>query len=252
MSNDPSLTPEDMARYEWQLDVAGFGELGQRRLKRARVLVSRVGGVGGNVAYQLAAAGVGKLVLAHAGNVRISDLNRQLLMTHNGLGQPRMTLAPQRLRELNPLVEVEVIHENISKENASQLVERVDLVVSCAPLFTERLHLNRAAVAQGKPLIDCAMFEMEAQLLVVCPGQEGPCLECLYPEPPPAWKRRFPVFGAVAGVVGCLGAVEAIKLLAGMAEHVSGSMLLMDLRSLAFRKVRVARRSDCAACGTNS
>lgn len=250
MSDDPSLTSEELARYEWQLDVSGFGEAGQRQLKRSRVLISRVGGVGGNVAYQLAAAGVGKLVLAHAGNVRPSDLNRQLLMTHDGLGQPRVNLAPQRLRELNPLVDVEAVAENVSEENAFRLVERADLVVSCAPLFTERLHLNRAAVAQGKPLVDCAMFEMEAQLLVVRPGQ-GPCLECLYPEPPPAWKRRFPVFGAVAGVVGCLGAVEAIKVLAGMDDCLRDSLLLMDLRSLMFRKVRVNRRANCPACGTN-
>lgn len=248
MTTSAGLTTEELARYEWQLDVAGFGVVGQQRLKAARVLISRVGGVGGNVAYQLAAAGVGKLVLAHAGNVRASDLNRQLLMTHAGLGQPRMEQAPHRLRELNPEVNVVAVNENASEANAEELVSQADLVVSCAPLFGERLALNRAAMRQGKPLIDCAMFEMEAQLTVVVPGQ-GPCLECLYPEPPPAWQRRFPVFGAVAGMVGCLGAVEAIKLLAGLGESLAGALLLLDLRCPLFRTVRLRRRAGCPACG---
>jgi molybdopterin/thiamine biosynthesis adenylyltransferase len=243
-----SLSAEELSRYEWQLDVTGFGLAGQERLKKSRVLISRIGGVGGNVAYQLAAAGVGTLVVAHAGNVQPGDLNRQLLMIHDGIGQPRVDQARERLLDLNPHVEVIPVGENISEENAARLVEQADLVVSCAPRFPERLALNRAAVRQGKPLVDCAMFEMEAQLLVVQPGK-GPCLECLYPEPPPAWQRRFPVFGAVAGVVGCLGAVEAIKLLAGLGEPAVGSMLLMDLRTLSFRKVSVRRRGDCPACG---
>jgi molybdopterin/thiamine biosynthesis adenylyltransferase len=243
-----NLNPEERDRYAWQLDVTGFGIEGQQRLKGARVLISRIGGVGGNVAYQLAAAGVGTLVLAHAGNVQAADLNRQLLMSHAGIGQPRIEQARQRLQELNPAVQIVAVGENVSEENASRLVAQADLVVSCAPLFTERLALNRAAMTQGKPLIDCAMFEMEAQLLVVHPGR-GPCLECLYPEPPPAWQRRFPVFGAVAGVVGCLGAVEAIKLLGGLSTPEGGSMLLMDLRTLSFRKVNLRQRSDCPACG---
>src|SRR5262250_906963 len=121
-TQDKRLTDDDRAIYEWQLWVSGFGEEGQRRLKNASVLVSRVGGVGGMVAYQLAAAGVGRLVLAHAGNVRPDDLNRQLLMTHAGIGQPRMDLAARRLRELNPALEVDSIAENVSDENVERLV----------------------------------------------------------------------------------------------------------------------------------
>jgi molybdopterin/thiamine biosynthesis adenylyltransferase len=196
----------------------------------------------------LAAAGVGKLVLAHAGNVRLDDLNRQLLMTHAGLGRPRAELAPVRLRELNPHVEVEAVNENISAANADRLVAGVDLVVGCAPLFEERLELNRAAVRQGKPLVDCAMYDLEVQLTTVLPGRSA-CLACLYPEPPALWRRRFPVFGAVSGVVGSLGAVEAIKVLAGLGEPLAGWLLLGDLGDMSFRKVRVERRADCPVCG---
>ena len=244
---DKPLTDADRATYEWQMGVSGFGEEGQRRLKNATVLVSRVGGVGGVVAYELAAAGVGRLVLAHAGNVRPDDLNRQLLMTHDAIGRPRIEIATRRLRELNPSLEVLGIAENVSADNAERLVSEADLVVACAPLFRERLLLNAAAVRQGKPLIDCAMYEMEAQLTTVVPGRT-PCLACLYPSEPPGWKRAFPVFGAVAGTVACLGAMEAIKVLAGLGEPLLGQLLTFDLRDMTFRRAVLKRRESCAVC----
>src|SRR5262245_25969997 len=248
MGERKSLTDAERAVYEWQMWVPGFGEAGQEKLKGAAVLVSRCGGVGGAVAHQLAAAGVGRLVLAHRGDLRADDLNRQLLMSHDGIGQPRAEQAARRLRAFNPFVEVEPVAENVTEDNVERLVGKVDLVVACAPLFGERLLLNRAAVGQGKPLVDCAMYELEAQLTAVVPGRT-PCLACLYPSEPPAWQRRFPVFGAVAGTVGCLGAMEAIKVLAGLGEPLFGRLLVCDLRDMAFRKVAIQRRPECATCG---
>jgi molybdopterin/thiamine biosynthesis adenylyltransferase len=242
------LTPDDRARYEWQLWAQDFGDEGQARLKGASVLVSRIGGVGGTVAFQLAAAGVGRLILAHAGNLVISDLNRQLLMSHAGLDQTRVEQAARRLREFNPLIEVEAVPENISDQNVERLVKRADVVASCAPLFAERLLMNRAAVNQKKPLVDCAMYEFEVQLTTVISGRT-PCLACLYPQEPPAWQRRFPVFGAVAGTAGCLGAFEIIKLLSGLGEAPSGKMLVGDLREMSFRTIQLRRNPRCAVCG---
>jgi molybdopterin/thiamine biosynthesis adenylyltransferase len=249
MTNGTPLTEADKARYEWQLWVDGFGETGQQRIKGASVLISRCGGVGGMVAYELAAAGVGRLVLAHAGVVRPDDLNRQLLMTSDSVGRPRMEVAPIRLRELNPELIIEPVAENVGEANAARLVSSVDLVVSCAPVFSERLLMNREAVRQGKPLVDCAMYELEGQLTTVLPGK-GPCLACLYPDAPQAWSRTFPVFGAVAGTVGCLGAVEAIKVLAGLGTPLVGELLTFDLRDMGFRKLTTRRRVDCAVCGS--
>ncbi len=248
MSQPIPLTDEERAIYEWQMWVPDFGAAGQERLKGASVLISRVGGVGGAVAYQLAAAGVGRLILAHAGNLRASDLNRQLLMTHDGLGRPRIETAARRLRELNPRLHVEALAENVGEDNAARLVGMADLVVGCAPLFSERLLLNREAVRQRKPLVDCAMFELEAQLTTIVPGRT-PCLACLVPEPPPAWKRAFPVFGAVAGTIGSMGAMEAIKVLAGLGEPLLGRLLLCDLRSMSFRTLPIQRRAECGVCG---
>ena len=241
------LSPEELAIYEWQMWVDDFGAAGQTRLRNSSVLISRIGGLGGSVAYQLAAAGVGKLVLAHAGNVKPSDLNRQLLMTHDWIGKPRIESATRRLLELNPRLEIIAVDENIHSSNARRLVEQVDLVVDCAPLFEERLAMNAEAVAQGKPLVECAMYDCEATLTCVLPGQT-PCLACLTPVPPTSWRREFPVFGAVSGTVGCMAAMEAIKLLAKFGEPLCGTLLSIDLRTMQFRRRSIARRSDCEVC----
>lgn len=247
---DPSipLTEEELATYEWQLDVPGFGEAGQQKLKDATVLVSRVGGLGSLVAYELAAAGIGRLILAHGGNIKHSDLNRQLLMTHAALGTARVESAERRLLDLNPRLEIVKVPENISEENADRLVSDADLVVDCAPLFEERLAMNAAAVRHRKPLVECAMYELQAQITTVLPGKT-PCVACLHPAPPPAWKRRFPVFGAVSGTVGCLGVMEAIKVLSGLGEPLAGRVLSMDMRDMRTMTLDIKRRSDCEVCG---
>ena len=243
-----TLSPEELALYAWQLPVPDMGETGQARLKNASVLISRVGGLGGVVAYELAAAGVGRLLLAHGGNIQPADLNRQLLMTYDGIGKPRLEIAVPRLRALNPFIEIEALPENITEENAASLVRQVDLVIDCAPLFAERFAMNRAVVQYGKPMIECAMYELEAQLTTLLPG-ETPCLACLYPEAPPAWTRRFPVFGAVSGTVGCLAAMEAIKLITGIGELLTNKLLLMDLRTMSFQRTTISRNPACPVCG---
>ena len=242
-----NLTPHDMERYSWQLDVPGFGEAGQRRLKGATALITRCGGVGGTAALELAAAGVGHIILAHAGALRLDDLNRQLLMTTEHIGKPRIDSAARRLRELNPNVEVTTIAENTTPENAARLVEKADVVIDAAPLFSERYALNRACIAAGKPLVEVAMFAMELTLTTILPGKT-PCLECIFPESPAWWKRRFPVFGAVAGTAGCLAAMEAIKVLSGIGEPLAGTMLCGDLGTQSFRKVSLHKLAMCPCC----
>ena len=244
------LTDHEEAVCEWQMWVPGFGEKGQQALKDASVLVSRIGGLGSVVAYQLAAAGIGRLVIAHAGDIKPSDLNRQLLMTHDRLGTPRVESATQRLKELNPRLEVLAVPENVSEENAQRLVGEVDLVVDCAPLFLERFAMNRQCVEQGKPMVDCAMYDCEFQITTILPGQT-PCLACVYTEDPPAWRREFPVFGAVSGAVACLGAMEAIKVLSGLGDPLCGTLLTCDLRDMTFQRRQLVVRDECPVCGTS-
>ncbi len=245
------LTPEERLTYEWQMWVPGFGEREQKALKGATVLISRCGGLGGVVAYELAAAGIGHLILAHAGNVRHSDLNRQLLMTHDWLGKPRVESASRRLRELNPRLQVTAVSENISEENVARLVSGADVVVDCAPLFGERFLMNREAVRLGKPMVECAMYELECNLTTIFPGRT-PCLACLHPGPPPAWKREFPVFGAVSGSVGCLAAMEAIKVISGLGTTLENRLLNFDLRTMRFRSWAIKRLPKCPVCATST
>jgi molybdopterin/thiamine biosynthesis adenylyltransferase len=244
---NPHLSDDERTRYAWQMSTPDLGEAGQKKLKAARVLVSRVGGVGGAAALYLAAAGVGKIVLAHTGTLKLPDLNRQILMTSDWLGKSRIESAARQLKALNPNVVVELINENITAANAAEIVAKVDLVIDAAPLFAERHAMNEQIVRQRKIMVDCAMYDFEAQVTTIIPGQT-PCLACLISQSPPGWKREFPVFGAVAGVVGSLGAVEAIKVLTGIGQPLAGRMLIAGLREMNFRTVSIKRDPQCPVC----
>jgi molybdopterin/thiamine biosynthesis adenylyltransferase len=241
------LNQEEKDTYAWQTTVPGFGEEGQVKLKNSTVFISRCGGLGSVVAYELAAAGIGKMILAHGGDVKHSDLNRQLLMTHDWLGKPRIESVERRLKELNPRLEIEAVNANVNEENAQALMKEADLIIDCAPLFEERYLMNREAIANNIPLVECAMFEMQAQITTIIPGLT-PCLKCIYPEKPAAWKRRFPVFGAVSGTVGCMAAMEAIKVLSGLGDSLQNRLLSFDLRDMTFMKSPIVKRADCPAC----
>jgi molybdopterin/thiamine biosynthesis adenylyltransferase len=253
MGEHPRAALNDHERevYSWQITVPGHGEEGQLALKGASVLISRVGGLGSVVALELAAAGIGRLILAHAGDVEPSDFNRHLLITHDWLGKPRVEIMERRLKDLNPRLETLCVNENIHEGNVGPLVAEADLLVDCAPRFEERLLLNREAVRSGKPMVEAAMYELQAQLTTILPGRT-PCLACRTPEVPPGWKRRFPVFGAVSGSVGCMAAMEVIKVLTGNGEPLAGKLLTYDLRDMSFRTLQIQQRPDCPVCGSTS
>lgn len=247
MNEPPPLTDAERSTYEWQMWVPGIGEEGQRKLKGASVLISRIGGLGGLVAHELAAAGVGRLILAHAGTLKLADLNRQLLMRHDSLGKSRVECAAASLRAFNPYVEIVAVPENMTPQNAERLVRQADIVVSCAPLFEERYLMNDYAVRLGKPYVDCAMYELSGQIATTIPGRSA-CLRCRTPSPPEDWKRQFPVFGAVSGTAGCIGAMEAIKLICGIGEPLTNRLLVFDLRDMRFHVFRTRQRPDCPVC----
>ncbi|MBL8809712.1 MAG: HesA/MoeB/ThiF family protein [Planctomycetaceae bacterium] len=250
-SDSASLTELEQKRYEWQMWSPQCGEAGQLRLKNATVLISRVGGVGGSVAMALAAAGVGRLILAHAGPLRLDDLNRQLLMKTDAIGSSRVACAAERLREINPLIDVVEVPENMNSENADRWIAQADLVIDAAPLFEERFAMNAAAVRNRKPLIECAMYDFSARIVAVVPGQTA-CLRCIYPEQPEHWKRQFPVFAAVSSLAGSLAATEALKLLLGTGSSLAGQILTADLLTMTFRKLPVERSENCPVCRTLS
>ncbi|HID08007.1 MAG TPA: HesA/MoeB/ThiF family protein, partial [Armatimonadetes bacterium] len=202
------LTPRDREKYRRQMMIPGFGEETQRRLKNSSALVTRAGGLGGPVALYLAMAGIGRLVVAHGGNVTWSNLNRQILMSHDWVGKPRADKIRESILSMNPDVDLTVIAEDPNDENVDEWVAGVDIVCDCPPTFEERFALNRAIVRHRKPMIEAAMNSMEAHLTVIVPG-ETPCLACLYPGFPDWWSgTEFPVLGAVSGALGCLAAIE--------------------------------------------
>ncbi|MBI2301017.1 MAG: HesA/MoeB/ThiF family protein [Armatimonadetes bacterium] len=234
----PELTEHELERYKRQIQMAGFGEESQRRLKGASALVTRLGGLGGPAALYLAMAGIGKLFIAHGGTCTPSNLNRMLLMRDDAVGRPRI-----------PTLEIVTSTDYATEENVGEWVSQVDLVCTTTPDFGERLVLNRECVRQRKPLVHSGMNEWECQLTVIVPGQT-PCLECLVPEPPEWWDPYgFGVIGPVCGMLGCLTALEAIKVLTGCAEPLAGTILSIDLEEMSMSKCRPNRRSDCGACG---
>ena len=247
MLDDQTLSDRDRAFYAWQLPVAGFGEEGQIKLRQTTALVTRIGGLGGPIALGLAAAGIGKLILAHGGQLQPGDLNRQILMRHGDLGKPRVESAAETLRAFNPHIAVDTLASHVTPGNVSHLVGQADIVFDAAPRFTERFALNRACVKQGRPMIDAAVYNMEGQVMVIVPGQT-PCLACLYPEEPAHWDRRFPVMGAVSAMVGNLAVLQGIKLLTGLGEPAFNQLIYVDTQRMSLRKIAIVRRTDCCVC----
>ena len=242
-----TLSPHELARYARQIGPGVLTIEGQARLKAARVLVTRAGGVGGPAAQALVMAGVGRVVLAHGGALHTADLNRQVLGAEDLVGQGRAVPFARRLQKLNRFVTVEAIDHEPDQQEALRLAREVDLILSCAPTFAERLCLNRAAVAAGVPLIDAAQWGLTATLMVLVPGHTA-CLRCVYPEDPP-FEESFPVLGAISAAVGSLAALEAIKLLSGCGEVLAGRLWLIDAYQGRNTQVQLQARADCPECG---
>lgn len=243
----PALSTEEDQRYARQMAPALFGHAGQQRLKAASVLVTRIGGVGGPAALTLLTAGVGKLIVAHAGTLESPDLNRQLLGTEAGLGYSRVEQFAATLRAHNSFGRVEAIDHEPNDAEARDWAHEVDLIVSCAADFPQRLRLSRAAHQAGIPFIDAAQWGMTGSLLV-SNGRSTPCLDCLYPEVPP-FEADFPVSGAIAAVMGNLAAMEALKILSGVGSPLFGRLLVVEGLKGEIRNIRLQRRATCSICG---
>ncbi|MEO8494708.1 MAG: HesA/MoeB/ThiF family protein [Planctomycetota bacterium] len=244
----PELTPAELERYDRQIGPGVLSIEGQQRLKASTVLITRVGGMGGPAALMLTMSGVGRVIIAHGGELISPDLNRQVLGSEHVVGRPRAADFGTYLRTKNQFVEVEAIGHEPDDAEAAELAARCDIILACPPTFEERLRLNRAAVHAGIPFIDAAQWGMTGTLVVVKPGETA-CLECLYPEPPP-FEELFPVVGAISSATGSLAALEAIKILSGTGEPLWGKMLTYDGYRGNFTTVHLQRRASCACCSS--
>ena len=245
--SDNELSPEESERYDRQTGPGVLSIDGQLRLKQATVLVTRVGGMGGPCAQMLAMAGVGRVIIAHGGEMISPDLNRQVLGSEAVLGKPRAPHFGDYLRTMNRFIEVEAIDHEPDDDEALALAKRCGLIVACPPTFAERLRLNRAACQAGIPLIDAAQWGMTGTLTVLNP-QTAPCLECVYPTEPP-FEELFPVVGAISAATGSLAALEAIKILSGCGKPLWGKMLTYDGYQGRTTTVKLTANPQCPCCG---
>lgn len=239
---------DEMERYKRQLMLNGFSTDHQKKLGRSTALVAGIGGLGGTAALYLAAAGIGRLVLVHRGDLTLSNMNRQVLMREDWIGRPRVIMAEKRIQEINTEVVVEIHDKGFSAETAPVFIRDADIALSARPNFRERRLLNAACVRKGIPLVEAAMNGMEAYLFNVMPGAT-PCLNCVFPVDDPEWQELgFPVLGAVSGTLGCLMAVEAIKILTGFGKPLASRMLTFNLSDMHFATLNIHRDERCRVC----
>jgi molybdopterin/thiamine biosynthesis adenylyltransferase len=244
-----SFSDAEIDRYARHLVLREIGGPGQQALKAARVLIVGAGGLGAPASLYLAAAGVGRLALADPDHVSLSNLQRQVLYATSDVGRPKVEMAKARLAALNPEIEVEPAPLRVTPANARELVARYDLVLDGTDDFATRFAVSDACVTEGKPLVTGAIGRWTGQVGVF----EGrPCYRCFVPEAPPNAETcsAVGVIGALAGVIGSMMALEAIKRIAGAGSPLAGRLLIYDALAGETRTVRIGADPDCPACGS--
>ncbi|MNZ87584.1 Molybdopterin-synthase adenylyltransferase [compost metagenome] len=233
-------------RYDRQLKL--LGEEGQKKLKSSVVMVAGIGGLGGTAAIYLAAAGVGKLILAHEGTIQLPDMNRQILMDSSCIGEERIGTAMQNLRRINPEVEIEGYNDKITYKEAEPWENGADIVIDARYDFPERYELNRLCITAGKPLVEAAMYGFEVSITTIVP-KKTPCLVCLYPQISVDWEPLgFPVLGATSGLAGCMAAMEVVKWITGIGKPFMNVMHRINTLDMSSYTVAVKRNLTCTCC----
>lgn len=254
-SSLPELSPHEIRRYGRHLVLEDVGVDGQRRLKSARVLLIGAGGLGSPAGLYLAAAGVGTLGLVDFDRVDETNLQRQVLYGQEDLDRPKVEAAAERLRSVNPHIEIVQHDAELRAHNVRELFEGYDLVVDGSDNFSTRYLVNDACVLLGKPLVWGAVLKFEGQAAVFgLPG--GPCYRCLFPEPPPPGLvpscAEGGVLGVLPGIIGSIQANEAIKWILGRGELLSGRFLVFDALAASFREMKLPRDPQCPTCGDDA
>ena len=247
-----TLTPSERARYARHLILPNIGEEGQLRLKRSSVLVVGAGGLGSPVLLYLAAAGVGRIGIVDFDSVDASNLHRQVLYGTASVGRPKLDAAQERLRDLNPDIEIVTHAARLTSDNALEILRGYDVVADGTDNFATRYLVNDACVLLGKPNVYASIFRWEGQVSVF-DAKRGPCYRCIYPDPPPPHLvpscAEGGVLGVLPGVIGSLQATEAIKLVTGAGEPLIGRLLLFDALATSFRRMTLRKNPDCKVCG---
>jgi adenylyltransferase/sulfurtransferase len=247
------LSHDELRRYSRHLMLPEVGLDGQNKIRATSVLCLGAGGLGSPVALYLAAAGIGRLGIVDCDVVELSNLQRQLLHGSGDLGRPKTESAREALHRLNPNVELAIHQVRLTSANALQLIAPYDIIVDGTDNFPARYLANDACVLLKKPNVYGAVFQFEGQASVLAPHLGGPCYRCLYPEPPPPGLApscaEAGVLGALPGLIGCIQAIETLKLALGRGSLLLGRLLLFNALELRFRELKLRRDPKCPLCG---
>jgi len=240
------LSKEELERYGRQILINGFGEEGQAKLKRAKVFIAGVGGLGSVTATYLAAAGVGVIRIVDHDKVELSNLNRQILHRDEDIGKKKVDSAAKRLKSVNPEVKIEAVAEKMTEANISELVTGFDLIVDAMDNLPTRYLLNKIAIDKEIPFFHGAVNGFEGRAMTIIPGQTA-CLRCVYRGA--VIEGSFPVVGVTPGVIGCIQATEVIKYLLGAGQLLGNRLLVYDGLNMKFTQFKVKRDPNCQHCG---
>jgi len=241
------LTTNERERYDRQIMIKGFGEEGQEKLKRAKIVIAGGGGLGSPSSIYLAAAGIGTIRIVDHDRVELSNLNRQVLHWDNNIGRRKVVSATEKLSQLNQGVKIEAIDEMITEANVSQLVAGFDLVVDAMDNLPTRYLLNKAALEKDIPFFHGAVYGFEGRAMTIIPGKTA-CLECVY-HGATTPEEKFPVIGVTPAIIGCIQAAEVIKYIVGMGELLTNRLLVYDGLNLKFTELKVKKDLNCKHCG---
>ncbi|MBL4581306.1 MAG: molybdopterin-synthase adenylyltransferase MoeB [Gammaproteobacteria bacterium] len=246
------MKDEQLLRYSRQIMLPQMDISGQQKLIDATVLIVGMGGLGCPAAMYLAAAGVGHLIIADDDVVELTNLQRQVAHSQSMIGEPKVVSAQQTLLGLNTDLKITALMERLEGAKLSAAVSQADLVIDACDNFTTRFAINAACIEHGKPLVFGAAIRMEGQVAVFdSRSPASPCYQCLY-SPGNDEDLSCSENGVMAPLVGIIGAVqamEAIKLLTGIGESLTGRLLLLDASTLQWREMQLPRDSGCGACG---
>jgi adenylyltransferase/sulfurtransferase len=248
------LTREEVMRYSRHLIIPDVATAGQKRMKNAKVLAVGAGGLGSPTLMYLAAAGVGTLGIVDFDVVDESNLQRQIIHGQSDVGTPKAESAMRSIKEINPLVTVNLHQDRLDSSNVMELFAQYDLIVDGTDNFATRYLVNDACVLLGKPYVWGSIYRFDGQASVFW-AEHGPCYRCLYPEPPPPGMVPSCAEGGVLGVlcasIGAIQTTEAIKLLTGIGEPLVGELVVYDALEMEYRKIRVRKDPECPLCGKN-
>jgi len=249
------FTEEQIKRYARHIILPEVGGKGQEKLLNSKVLVIGAGGLGSPAILYLAAAGVGTIGIVDFDVVDFSNLQRQVIHNTERVGTPKVESAKKTVEMLNPDVKVITYNTRISKKNIMDIIKDYDVVLDGTDNFPTRFLINDACYFAGKPLVSAAMLRFEGQVSVFDyrNKEKSPCYRCLFPEPPPPGLvpscQEAGILGSIGGIMGCIQATEAIKLILGIGEPLVGKLLIMDALSMDFRKVKLRKDPNCPLCG---